>query len=69
MQKRPWRGSAGIMDATEMVEWLSKIVHKRVTIEEERAGMHSLGFLKKSCIHHAEVMSGIKHRKEYVWTT
>lgn len=69
MQKRLWRGSAGIMDATEMVDWLSKIVHKRVTIEVQKAGMHGLGFLKKSRIHHAEVMSGIKHRKEYVWTT
>jgi hypothetical protein len=57
MQKRLWRGSAGIMDATEMVEWLSQIVHKRVTIGVQAADMHSLGFLKnhaftmqKSCL-------------------
>ena len=57
MQKRLWRGSAGIMDATEMVEWLSQIVHKRVTIEAQTADMQSLGLItnhaytmQKSCL-------------------
>jgi len=50
-------GPAGIMDASEMVDWLSRIVHERGSIEAQAAAMLSLGIIRnhaytmqKSCL-------------------